>query len=317
MTPPLIAPPVARLIAAQSVRLALREGTVLLMVGLFGVLVLLSAWLGWQATATVNRIYSDAAAFLASAGKPVPTNPVLDTSPLILMRNMSVYVILIGALCAIVIGNRLVALDRKAGVLALVAVRVPGRAGYATGKMLALAVLVLALMGVAALIGCATLLALPATTIAAQGWLQLAGFFGLSALYMGLFGLIALTATAASGSESVGLLIPVTIWLALTFILPALTLNLTPTAVLNPISALATPPDIGFFHATGLLLGPFSLAENYGALSARLLDYRPAAWVSRAAIPPMISLLLAFALAAWAARRALILLTPTSEGYDA
>ena len=47
----------ASLIATGSVRLALRESTVLLMAGLFAALVLVSAWLGWQATDTVNRIY--------------------------------------------------------------------------------------------------------------------------------------------------------------------------------------------------------------------------------------------------------------------
>ena len=132
----------AAMIAGQSVRLALRESTVLLMAGLFALLVLVSAWLGWQATGTVNRIYLDAAAFLAAAGKPVPTNPVLDTSPLILMRNVSVYVILIGSLSAIVIGNRLVALDRKAGVLPLIGSRPMTAANYASGKLLALAILI-------------------------------------------------------------------------------------------------------------------------------------------------------------------------------
>ena len=307
----------AALIAGQSVRLALRESTVLLMAALFGVLVVLSAWLGWQATATVNRIYMDAAAFLAGAGKPVPTNPVLDTSPLILMRNMSVYVLLIGALCAIVIGNRLVALDRKAGVLPLLGSRPLQRGGYAAGKIMALGQLVLGLILGAAVVGTATLLTLPATVITAQQWLALAGFFALSALYMALFGLIALAATAATRSESVGLLIPVTLWLAVTFILPALTLNLTPTAVLNPISALAVPPDTAFFRATGWALGPFSLAESYGALSAGLLDYRPAAWASRAVIPPLVSLVLAFGGAAALARRALMAMDPTQEGYDA
>lgn len=307
----------ASLIAVGSVRLALRESTVLLMAGLFAALVLVSAWLGWQATDTVNRIYLDAARFLAAAGKPVPTNPVLDTSPLILMRNMSVYVILIGALSAVVIGNRLVALDRKAGVLPLIGSRPMTKSDYATGKMLALAVLVAGLFVVAAFVGTATLLSLPGAVITASMWVHLLGFFALSGLYMMIFGLIALAATATFRSESVGLLVPVTLWLAVTFILPALTLNLTPTAVLNPISALATPPDTGFFRLTGWALGPFSLAESYGALSAGLLDYRPTESVSRAFLPPLVSLLAALGLAAASARSALNNLTPTEEGYDA
>ncbi|MGB4826622.1 MAG: hypothetical protein WBP18_05005, partial [Paracoccaceae bacterium] len=103
----------ALLIARHSARFVLREKIVGLLTGLFIVLVLLSAWLGWEATATVNRIYLDTAAFLQGAGQPVPSNPVLEISPLSLMRNMVVYVALIGALAAIVIGNQLVTIDRK------------------------------------------------------------------------------------------------------------------------------------------------------------------------------------------------------------
>ena len=305
------------MIAGQSVRLALRESTVLLMAGLFAALVLVSAWLGWQATGTVNRIYLDAASFLAGAGKPVPTNPVLDTSPLILMRNVSIYVILIGALSAIVIGNRLVALDRKAGVLPLIASRSTAPSAYANGKLAALLALVAGLFLVASAVGTATLLLLQGAVITAQMWVHLFTFFALSALYMMIFGLMALAATAAFNSESVGLLVPVTLWLAMTFILPALTLNLTPTAVLNPITALATPPDTSFFRLSGWALGPVSLAEHYGALSAGLLDYRPAEWVSRSLVPPLVSLIAAFGIAAALARFTLIHLDPTAEGYDA
>lgn len=305
------------MIACQSIRLALRESTVLLMAGLFAVLVLVSAWLGWQATDTVNRIYLDAVQFLAAAGKPVPSNPVLDTSPLVLMRNVSIYVILIGALSAIVIGNRLVALDRKAGILPMIASRPMKRADYANGKMSALLALVAVLFAVSATVGTVTLLLLPGAVVTAGMWVHLIAFFALSSLYMMIFGLIALAATSALNSESIGLLVPVTLWLTVTFILPALTLNLTPTAVLNPISALAMPPDTGFFHLSGWVLGPFSLAEEYGALSAGLLDYRPAEWVSRSALSPLVSLIGALAIAAVVARWVLIHLDPTAEGYDA
>ena len=184
------------LIAGQSVRFVLRERTVALLSGMFVVLVLISAWLGWQATATVNRIYLDAAAFLAGAGQPVPPNPVLDISPLTLMRNMSVYVSLIGALAAIVIGNRLVALDRKAGVLPLIGVRPISVSDYALAKIAALLGLILGLAALAGIVGALTLSLLPATTVTAGQWAQLTAFFGVSALYMATFGLFGLAAGA-------------------------------------------------------------------------------------------------------------------------
>lgn len=304
------------LIARQSARFVLRERTVALLSLMFVALVLISAWLGWSATSTVNRIYLDAAAFLQSAGQPVPTNPVLDISPLSLMRNMSVYVALIGALSAIVIGNRLVGLDRKAGVLPLIGSRPLGRNAYAGGKIVALTGLILALAAVAALVAVATFLVLPAITLTAMQWAQLAGFMAVTTLYMGIFGLIGLAAGAGARSETVGLLLPVTLWLTLTFILPQLTANLNPTAAINPVSALAAPPDTSFFYWAARILGPFSLADAYKFASAGLLDYLPQGIASPSFIPPVVNLIVATGVAAALAWRALTRLSMTQGEYN-
>lgn len=304
------------LIASQSARFVLRERTVALLAVLFVVLVLISAWLGWQATSTVNQIYLQAAAFLAAAGQPVPSNPVLEISPLALMRNMSVYVALIGALAAIVIGNRLVSIDRKAGVLPLIGIRPLHRSAYADGKIAALLGLVLGLIAVAALMAVTTLLLLPALRLTSAQWLQLAGFMAISALYMACFGLIGLAAAAWAKSETVGLLLPVTLWLTASFILPQLTANLNPTAAINPISALAAAPDTGFFQLSGALLGPLSVADAYKFASANLLDYLPQGLSSPSVISPVASLILLTLAAGGLAWRALTRMAMTQGEFD-
>lgn len=280
-----------QVIARQSVQFVLRERMVALLSAMFVVLVLISAWLGWQATSTVNLIYLDAAAFLKTAGQTVPPNPVLDISPLSLMRNLSVYVSLIGALAAIVIGNRLVVIDRKAGVLPLIGTRPLRRGSYAFGKIIGLICLILGLAGVAAVVSTLTLFLLPALSVTSAQWAQLAGFFGLSALYMMIFGLIGLAAAAAAQSETVGLLIPVTMWLTLTFVFPQLTANLNPTAAINPISAMAPAPDTAFFHWAAQILGPVSVADSYKFGSAKLLDFLPQGMALPTPIPPVADLI--------------------------
>ena len=310
------APSPGWLIARQSARFVLRERTVALLSLLFVVLVVMSAWLGWSATQAVNRIYLDAAAFLQSAGQPVPTNPVLDISPLSLMRNMSVYVALIGALSAIVIGNRLVGLDRKAGVLPLIGIRPLSRNEYAYGKIAALTGLIITLAAVTASVAVTTFLLLPAITLTGLQWAQLAGFMGVTTLYMGIFGLIGLAAGAAARSETVGLLVPVTLWLTLTFIFPQLTANLSPTAAINPISALAVTPDTAFFHWAARILGPFSLADAYKFASAGLLDYLPQGITSPSFIPPVATLIIATGVALAVAWRALTRLSMRKGAYD-
>lgn len=304
------------LVARQSALFVLRERTVALLGAMFIVLVLISAWLGWSATATVDGIYQQATVFLKAAGRTVPPNPVFDMSPLFLMRNMSVYVALIGALSAIVIGNRLVCLDRKAGVLPLIGIRPLSQGDYAIGKIAALGALIAGLSIVAAVAATATFLVLPSIQLSLLQWAQLVGFMVVSAVYMAIFGLIGLATGAWSRSETVGLLLPVTAWLALTFILPQLTANLNPTAAINPISALAAPPDIGFFHWTAQILGPFSLADSFKFASARLLDYLPPDISPPSFIPPFLDLLLALVAATALAWRSLTGLAMTQGDYN-
>ncbi len=306
----------ARLIARQSVLFIFRERTVALLSGLFVVLVLVSAYLGWSATSTVNAIYADAASYLKSTGQVVPPNPVLDISPLSLLRNMSIYVSLIGALAAIVVGYQLIAADRKSGVVPLLGSRPFQRGAYARGKITALAQVLGALMAIAGVISVATFLLLPQFSLSVLGWLKLFAFFALSFGYMMLFGLLALAAAAKSKSESAGLLLPVTVWLTITFILPSLTANIHPTAAINPISALAPPPDTPFFHWTGALIGPFSLAESFKYLSAELLDFLPPTARVHSLVPPLPDLLIALALAGYLAVRAMLRMDMTRGDYD-
>ena len=176
--------------------------------------------------------------------------------------------------------------------------------------------MIFALAAVASLVAVATFLLLPAITLTGLQWAQLAGFMGVTTLYMGIFGLIGLAAGAAARSETVGLLLPVTLWLTLTFIFPQLTANLNPTAAINPISALAVPPDTSFFHWAAQILGPFSLADAYKFASAGLLDYLPPGITSPSFIPPVVTLILAAGVALALAWRALTQLSMAQGEYD-
>ncbi|MGV8834094.1 MAG: ABC transporter permease [Devosia sp.] len=305
------------LLTRHSLAALVRERTVALLGLLFLVLVVISAYLGWSATTTVNAIYLRSAAFMAAQGQTIPSNPVLDTSPLALLRNMATYVSLIGALAAIVIGHQLVAGERKAGTLPLIATRPVPASDLGMAKLIALVAAIALLIVFAALINTATFLILPEFRLDLGGWTRLAAFYGTSGLYLLFFGALGLWFGATAKSETVGLLIPVTIWLTLTFVLPQLTSNINPVAALNPVSALAEPPTSRFFQITGLALGPFSIAEAYRVISAQLLDFIPASFVNRSAIPAMASLTLATAGAAALATRAIARMDMTKGDYDA
>lgn len=306
-----------RTVSTQALASLARERTVALVAVLFAALVLVSAYLGWAATDTVNAIYADAATYLKSTGQPVPPNPVTEGSPLALLRNLSVYVSLIGAFVAIVIGQRLIEIDRRAGVLPLVATRPVDRLAYTRGKIAALAMATGALTVLAAVVSAATLVILPAVQVAPTEWLHFAAFFVLAWGYMLTFGLVSLGATARLSAPAAGLLAATVIWLAVTFVLPALTGNITPTAAINPVSALAAAPDTALFHAFGDLLGPLSLAESFKYLSAELMGYLPAGMTPRGVVPPLVDLAAALGLAGAAALAGCLALDPTEGGPDA
>ncbi len=285
--------------ASAGVSLALRDRTVGLLAGMFFVMVLVSAYLGWSATDTVNSIYAQAVPALKAQAMLVPPNPVGDMPALSLFRNMITYVALLGALAALVLGYQSIAADRKSGVLPLLFSRPISRTGLATAKMASLVMLIVGLLLSAALINILTMLVLPGLVVNSAVWVGLLKFYAVSALYMLALGLLGAICATIFNTESMALLVPVTVWLALTFILPQVTANIGPMAALNPVSANLVPPASGFFDVTSTLLGPFSIAEAYRYLAASVLEIATGAGTTTTTLGALTSLVVTnFALAA-------------------
>ncbi len=271
----------AWLVAAAALRVAVRDRSVVWLTAMFLAMVLVSAYLGWSATHTLDGIFQKAVPVLKALGKAIPVNPASEVSPLSDLRNMTTYVSLLGALAAIVLGTQLIGADRKSGVFPLIASRPVSRTSYALGKMLALIISVVGLLAFAAVVNALTMLLLPGQALNIADWRSLIAFYGVSALCLIAFGLIGMYFATVSRSESMALLIPVTIWLAMTFILPQLTSNTNPMNALNPIKATLVPTTGSFFDITSMILGPFSLMDIYRSLSATILGFTPGGHVVR------------------------------------
>jgi ABC-type transport system involved in multi-copper enzyme maturation permease subunit len=265
------------LTGAHALRLARRDRTVVLLALLFFAMVLVSAYLGWSATATVNAIYLKASLALQSQGKIIPANPVGDTPPLSLFRNMVTYVALLGALAALVLGHQMVAIERKSGAMPLLFSRATQISGIVLGKIAALVIAIAAILLFASVINALMMLLLPGVTLNGAIWAGLLKFYAVSALYMLTFGLMGAASAAHFKSESIALLVPVTVWLTLTFIVPQITANIGPMAALNPLSANIVPPTGSFFALSAAFLGPLSIAESYRYLASSALDIMPGA----------------------------------------
>lgn len=254
---------------------SLRRQRVLVATGLSLLAVtVLAGVIGWSSHNTIVRVYSDATQLLAAEGKPAPPNP-FDLKPaLSLLSNMSVYVPLIGALLALVIGHLAIADDKTTGLGRLVFSRPVSRRDYIAGKALAAAG-VLGVTLVASAVVAAVALAVVNTAVPSPAELARLGlFYLLSWLYLMVFALVGMVTVLLTSKRSLALLGAMGVWLVLTFALPQFTSGLHPTASLNPVVDPVSTSQT-FFRITSKAR-PVSVAEQYRAASAQILELTPA-----------------------------------------
>lgn len=258
-------------IARQHLRLLSRSHTFLLMLVVLLGMTALSGFIGWSSHATILRVYDETVRTLTAAGKPVPPNPFAYKPRLSLLNNMTIYVPLIGALLAIVIGNMSITGDRQAGVTRVIFSRPVRRSSYFWGKVAGSAVAGAVIMAACLLLSVIGLTLINHGLPTASELLRLTLFYALSGLYLLLFALIGLVAALLTRSQSLGLFAAVAVWALITFATPQFTSGLRPVASLNPVTDPVSVSHSGFFRATSKAK-PLAVNEQYKALSTRLLS---------------------------------------------
>jgi len=182
-------------IASQQSLLLRRQRVAL--VGLVGLAVTAMAGiLGWSSHHTIVRVFDQAVRLQAAAGQPAPPNPFLLEPNLSLLSNMVVYIPLIGALLALVVGHLILVDDQGKAMGRLLFTRQVTRTQYALGKILA------------------STRFLP-VTLAGCGLVSLAALLYLSAFYC-----LGAIATAKAKIPANGLVIALGIWLLVVLVLP-------------------------------------------------------------------------------------------------
>ena len=307
---------VIRITSGATIKSSLRDRTVVLLAAMFIIMVLISAYLGWSATNTVNHIYDAAVPAMKAQGLAPAANPVGEMPPLSLFRNMVTYIALLGGLASLVLGHQVVAVDRKSGVVPLWFSRPVTRTSLALGKIAAIAATILGLLAVAATINICTMMLLPNLAVSGAVVAGLAKFYAVSALYMLAFASLGTACATMCKTEAMALLVPVTIWLALTFIVPQLTSNIGPMAALNPLSANLEPPSGMFFTMTTSVLGPLSIAESFRYLASSALDVLSGAGTTTTTTSALSSLIIANVLMCCAVILAFSRLDANRSGYS-
>jgi ABC-type transport system involved in multi-copper enzyme maturation permease subunit len=255
------------------------------------VMTALAGVLGWSSHHTIVGVYDESVKLLASRGQPAPPNPFLLKPSLSLLSNMVVYIPLIGALLAIVLGHLSLADDETGGIGRLLFSRKITRAQYIAGKILGAAIVLLAILAASLVVSAVSLLIVNRTPPTFGDIGRLGLFYGLSWLYLMLFTVIGMAAVLLSRRRSLALLSAMGAWLVITFAIPQINSGLRPTQSLNPITDPVSTSQ-AFFRATSKLR-PFSTVEQYKAASGHILQTTAAepAWETAVRVAPIASLL--------------------------
>lgn len=258
-------------IARHHLLTLVRRQTFVLMLGVLLLMTALSGFIGWSSHRTILRVYDETVRTLTAAGKVAPPNPFAGEPRLSLLNNMVIYVPLIGALLAIVIGHLSVMGDRQAGMTRVIFTRPVPRSAYFWGKMAGSAI-----AGTAIMAACWALSVLAVTLInrdlpTASELARLTAFFALSGLYLMLFVLVGSVAALLTRSQSMALFVAVAAWVLVTFATPQFTSGLRPVASLNPVIDPVSTTNSPFFRATSKA-EPVAVNAQYKALSSSLLS---------------------------------------------
>lgn len=270
--------------------------TMLLVTAMAGVL-------GWSSHHTIVRVFNEAVRLQASTGQPAPPNPFLLQPTLALLSNMVVYIPLIGALVALVIGHLHLVEDQSQGMGRLIFTRQITRTQYTLGKMLSAARFLAVTLGACGLLSVAALLIVN-HTVSVPDLVRLAGFYVLSGTYLMLFVLVGMLTSLLTRRRSLALLAAISVWLVTTFVVPQITSGLRPTQSLNPITE-PVGTSQAFFRVTHFAQ-PLSLVEQYKTAAGTVLDTTASATPTATALHvlPIVAVGITLALAVlWRAQR--------------
>ncbi len=257
------------IVASNELEYLVRGKTFFLILFLFIIMTLASTYIGWSAQHTIKKVYLEAVRGLQLSGKPVPLSPLSYMPPLSIVENMVIYTVLIGSLFAITIGHTAGMRDRKAGAVKLLFSRQLTKEEFLLGKILAVFFILFTVMLVCMIISGLSVSVL--TRISFAEFIKLAEFYSLSFVYLASFALIGLGFAFIKRNNAVALLLPIIIWIVITFVLPELSSALYPTSSLNPVLPKTDVLNSPILMAMHRILYPFSVSEHYKNLSLNIL----------------------------------------------
>ena len=253
-----------------------KERTFILLLVIFVLMTVFSTYIGWATKNTIEKIYMETVINLKASGvTEIPPNTFSSVPLLSILKNMVVYIFLIGSLLAIIIGHSSFMRDRKAGISKIIFSRTISRKEFIVGKMAGILIALALIITASFILSYLSTILVTGRFLAGAEITKLLTFYGISLIYLLIFAMIGLFFAIYSRSESLALLVPIIIWIVISFVLPQLSSALNPNALLNPISVQGDMPHSAFFGIIREIIKPFSLSESYKELGNNLLGVGP------------------------------------------
>ncbi len=256
-------------VAVHQIRALRRQRILAELVGSFVGITVLAGVLGWASHRTIIGVYEESMRLLATRNLAAPPNPFLLKPKLSQLSNVVIYITLIGALVALLLGHLTVAEDDSTGIGRIIFSRAIRRGQYTLGKIVASGGVLAGSMAASFVVSVIALWIVNSSVPATRDLGRLGLFFGLSWLYLMVFTMVGMVTLLATGRRSFGLLSAMGVWLIVTFAIPQFTSGLRPSQSLNPIVDPVSTSQ-AFFRLTRRAR-PLSVAEQYKQLSAQIL----------------------------------------------
>ena len=251
--------------AKQEIRSLRREKLAQALLVVFVAMVSISSFIGWLTNRNVTAIYRK----VKEQGLTSAPNPFANVSALYYLRNTVIYLVLVGALLAIVLGVASIIRDRKARTVDLILVRPIHPRSYLLGKLAGVALWLVMILGLVTVISWTSIAFITGKPLTGTDTVRLVFFFSMSLLFLLGFVLLGMICALYSSRETSALLLPIAIWSVITFVLPQLGTADHPVSLLNPVPAIANQG--GAFSTLNSIFSPFSVTEQFKKVSSWIL----------------------------------------------
>lgn len=254
-----------------------RERLPLVLLIVFVVMVSISSLIGWLTNTTVSSVWEKT----TQAGLTAAPNPFADVSPLYYARNTVIYLVLIGALMAIVVGVTSTMRDRKARTIDLVLSRPINVPTYLLGKLAGIGAWLVVVLLAVAVISWTSISTITSGPLGIGDTTRLLGFYAVALLLLLAFVTMGMLSGIYAARETTALLVPISLWAIAAFVLPQIGTSANPVSLLNPVPSVAVPG--GAFDTLNSILSPLSVTEQFKTASGLILgDFEVAGSLPRA-----------------------------------